>query len=325
MGWLLAACSDGSSNCDCYGGEVCFEDVTCVPKCSESSECQTGLSCLPYKQSTICQCDPTTCAEREDCVSPLSPCRAVSCSARVACEEPDQICDIFAHRCLPINGDCSEVEVCPTLSAEASSVAVVACDPSTKLCRAQANGIQSRLVSSRSKIAVTRPKAGALIGPDELLRFEWDPPGRTTIVQVTTTVPATAAELRRFAVWGAALPRGAVAGISWGDGRPIENGQWLEQTPAPPADGVYFAWVQQVEGESLLASSDFVPFAVGTEAVWKRAGNHCDEPGFPGDCASPARPQACAAGTCRVICASDLDCAPRGCLPPEDGVRFCGL
>jgi hypothetical protein len=322
----LAACgSDAAPGCDCYGEGVCYEDSTCVKTCTESSECDTGLSCVPYKQNSVCQCDVAACAEREDCISPLSPCRAVSCSKRVPCQDPAHVCDTFANRCLPVNGDCSEREVCPTLNPNARAGTIIECEPSTKLCSAKVKGIWPAFVSAPSKIAITLPEAGALISPDDLPRFEWDPPGRTSIVQVLTAVPTSAAEVLRFAVWGAALPRGAAAGVAWADGRPIANGQWYQQTAAAPAEGIYFVWVQQVDGESLLASSDFVPFAVGAQDPWKRPGNHCSVAGFPGDCTSLARPQACVRGTCRLICASDLDCAPRGCSPPEDGVRFCGL
>jgi hypothetical protein len=329
--WLVAGCGGGAGvPCGgCEPGYVCFEDFTtgaCVPDCSsDAGVCLTGLSCQPYDGSSVCQCNLATCGPRQDCLDPLNGCQTVDCSARVQCLTAGDICDVNANRCLPSNGSCASGTPCLTLVGPPSSETVIACDPSSLTCRASTVPIDVEFVSAPAQVPVASPTPGTLFSAPSLPSFTWDGGGAAAIVQVLTGVPSSSSDVANLVIWGAAISAGGAQTLSWGDGRPVQSGTWLSQSPSPPGDGIYFLWVQTVFEGTLLATSRLIPFGVGDYPPWKQPGNACAVSGFPGDCASPARPQACFNGMCMQLCASDLDCAPFSCLPPQQGVRFCGL
>lgn len=284
--------------------------------------CRRGHHCLGFSCDE--QCDPALCGAHEDCVSATGTCRYVECSERVACG-PGFICESRSRRCFPANGDCRSSLVCPDFGGEQlNSVATVSC-MANGLCAVRPKTGPPPFFDVTEEISVITPTRGARLTATTQPEFRWRAfPNAASLLLVASQWPVDSATLANSAVWGAAVAPGTDS-VNWQAGKPVEQGRWIDAAPVPLTTGSYFFVVQAVINGSLEAGSSVIPFVVGEATPWKQSGDACTLPGLPGDCGNPSSILSCFDGSCRKVCASDVECeSTHSCGEPTvSGYRLC--
>jgi hypothetical protein len=284
--------------------------------------CRPGHRCLGFACDE--RCDPALCRSHEDCTSATGTCRFVECSERVACA-PGFICESRSNRCFPANGDCRSGNVCPQFGGDLlNAVATVSC-MADGLCAVTPKAGPPPFFNVAEQIAVSIPTRGTRLSAPAQPEFEWRSfPGSASLLIVTNRWPVDGSILASAAIWGAAVASGTDH-VGWSAGKPIERGRWLDAAPQALTAGSYFFVVQAVINGSLEAASPVVPFVVGENTPWKQPGDGCLQSGLPGDCENPSQILSCIDGSCRKVCASDVECGDMGpCGEPTGfGYRLC--
>lgn len=306
-------------------GMVCnTEENGCLPACELDADCEQPDVCSKVDGETACctPCDSTQCALGSECDSACGQCRPVECGTRVSCTSPSDFCDFGEWRCLPENGSCSELP-CPTFAVDSLAAVQVGCDGA--VCRATNKPPELSFIDSEASASLTTPAPGQeyLLGDDPV--FEWSPIAGAIFVLVLNRIPATRQEFLASVVWASALPEGAASRVAWSNGHVVVNGEWGAHPTEAPAGGSYYAFLEVVREDVLIAKSPVVLFVVGEVITYPQPGIHCAGERFAGACHNPGRPLACVNSVCRLVCASHEDCATSRCEPPQDGVRLCAL
>jgi hypothetical protein len=297
-----------------------------------------GLAATLGAALTLTGCEdrsePPSCQTSAECAAPTGAraecrdrrCVSVSqCGVELPCADPSYLCDAIADACYPPNGACTTAASCPNLRAEEGGA--VTCDAG--FCRLGSPHLR-RLpgLAADAEVSVSSPLAGEQLASSEALVVRWSVAAGEdgALVFVLDQQPTTRASIAEHAIWGAAVPPGGTQSVSFAQGHSVSGTAWGAPVPLPDGEPLY-VMVLVVRLDRLVAASAPVPFSIG--AAWRAPGDPCDAaPGpvvVPGDCYSPATLMACVEGSCAVMCASHLDCAPFGlrCGALVDGVRAC--
>src|ERR1041384_7440916 len=154
---------------DCNLGYNCYRN-DCVMRCDNGLCPIFERSCIPYDNILICDeyCTQADCSTREECIG--FSCREVDCGFYVPCQNADEICDPWTHRCLPHTGDCA-IHGCPEF-IPIQQIASITCKEPEQLCRAEIRPIRVDDLSS-SDIPIVSPEPGQLISTVQALTFRW--------------------------------------------------------------------------------------------------------------------------------------------------------
>jgi len=283
-----------------------------------------GHACVDRAGARVCdpRCDASLCPARQDCTAgsgnPGS-CIAVECGPHVPCANATDFCD--AGKCFPLNGACASVNDCPLLDGRAVRAGVLRCDGVCRLSPPLAQRVPG--LDLGPALEVTAPTPGQIVADPASVEVRWGGSTHPTILLVLDGVPAAESELAQAAIWGLAVPEGAPHVARLGDGVAIVNGTWANASAVFPQGIPLYLLVQVLHLGKLEQASGLVPFAFGS--AWKDTGSACaPTDAVPGPCENPEKLQACVAGQCRLLCASDRDCPGGGaCLPPLSGLRLC--
>ena len=325
---FLLACSSPGFDCDAcvQSGQVCsYEKEACLPACVSDADCGGGKTCTLVADKLAC-CEPcrqSQCPTGMECSSACGACQPVECGRYVQCAAADEFCDLDNARCLPENGSCLKVP-CPSYTAASLSVADVSCSDAG-ICRTERAQPVLSYLHAESMVSLTVPTPGQEYVLGEAPSFSWTPQADAVLLQLFRSIPVTQEEFLRSVVWGATVEPGGTPEVSWADGYVVEAGVWGDHPARPPERGAYYALLQVLRRDVLVAQSPLILFVVGEVITYPQPGNPCTGEPFSGSCDNPGRPLACVARVCRAVCASDEDCLPSRCEFPVGGLRYCAL
>jgi hypothetical protein len=328
------ACDAGSPAEDGYAEDVGYP-------CQDDQECQAGHPCefADTESSGAGEFELGTCSlfcfdelctgEKEECstvAQPYGECIYVTCGRTVACPV-GEYCDVSLHRCHGLDGSCSSNADCPNFGG----VVDVECDTEEGLCAVNNSGNSSLPGNDlEPDIEIMEPDEGELVASVDELEFRWtsDEAKGPFFVYVFDGRPSSVFEVSEYAIWGAATAATATS-VSWSEGKAIEAGEWSGGPGVVPEGEALHVIVIGYEKGTAVSTSDLRAFFVGSGG-WAVAGESCSDlegVSVPGDCVNPSQALGCVNGTCRTMCASDLDCYLSGlsCGSPDSqtGLRHC--
>jgi hypothetical protein len=252
-------------------------------------------------------CETSSCPARQECQGSagglLGSCRMVDCGITVPCIDGG-VCDAFVNRCYPFNGSCTIDANCPLYDKTVASYFQVGCvDLSCHIGRRQPEIVDLQGVP---KIQILAPDPGTAFATESTAAFRWPVAATSVIALILSQPPVQNLDLKRYAIWGAALPPGAPGEVRIGDGQAVENGTWQQRSVSLPTNVPLYFVLQVVRPGELLAVSPTIPFVIGADLSSQHVGDACDSSNM--FCSSLTEPLACFHSTCRALCASHRDC-----------------
>lgn len=247
-----------------------------------------------------------------------------------ACAEDQPLfCDYPKRRCVALDTDCTTDFDCPSFDERLKHRGSLHCEAGR--CRYTANDpdLQASrhvgIAQSAETLSVQRPASGERIHPDDLsgFTFQFEVPAQVVVASILTREIKNLDDGAKAAIWAAYLEAGqALDGVTVEEGGAMHEGVWSPSAPDWPMDAQLYLYVLAYDQGQLVAQSELVPFTIGLPRP--TPGSTCDHEGdFCGETAL-----LCAAGSCRVPCASDDDCEVGSCdRPGRYGVlpRLCSL
>jgi hypothetical protein len=312
---LVISCGGSSTKKQLYDGAsgrfpppICHSDSDCLSfgrhcELSDAGDAGEG-KCTDVCDNAICRLE-----YRAHYACDHGSCAYTVCSADISCADGER-CDPVGPQCVAANGQCSALTDCPTYDKSILAIADRWCDPSFGYCRLSPKkptpAAADLWPSGVGSISVTQPQPGQGFPTAEDAQFVWQQTDQPVLLFALTSLPRDRSQISLFSIWGAAILPVDPTSVKWTDGVNVTDGQWGGVPAVPPPDPLYLLIVA-VEGGQVRATSDFVPFRIGSS--WPQPGADCaDESAIPGSCENPSVPMSCLDGTCRRLCLSNYDC-----------------
>lgn len=345
---LMSACpffnNKCKKSCDCCDSsmEICrVKTCQSLTSCNDSEDCQPGVKCILYDiakeldegdnklaptsmgthPNMVCDpgCSPKTCPGGFRCL--LGKCQPPECDFSVPCKDPLKLCDPWVKECYQFNGSCKVLSECPQFDSKIYQEYELSCKDG--FCRIGFNTLVIPDLEMKKTIPIVAPTVGASFQNEKEIKFLWEKQENSTIALVLKSIPASLAELKQTAIWGASMPPGFVGELRWDQGQAITDGVWSPGSIGAPQNTILYFLVQAVTPGELIAVSHLISFIVNPSKVGKvgRAVNDsCDT-----SCEGLSQPLVCYKNTCRALCASDRDCVPLSltCSDRIENMRIC--
>ncbi len=307
----------------CGSGGLSNAPVDASAECFTDSDCFAAQHCV----EGLCICDPTTC-NGHCSTTDVGQCLASGCTLDAGinrCGQPGfDMCDPVANQCYPSIGSCKTDSDCPTFGGAAASWGVASCGPDG-FCHMASPPPSTLADLDTASLSVGGIPAGDWFQDQAAIRFTWAARGGPVVVSVSESAVQTSMDLAN-PFW-AAFVGSSVTSAVWATGATWADNQWVTPPANAPHDTPLYAVVAAYDGAQLAAASDILRFRVGSP--WPGVGAGCTASSGLSGCDSPVSPLVCEQATCRLLCASNVDCAhqpgQRCELPDPSGIRVCAL
>ncbi len=267
-------------------------------------------------------CWPGSCPAGEDCIG--GKCIQVECSAQVTCTEAGELCDTFARKCYPSNGECKEADACPRFGLGEQHAAAVSCDKGfCRVAPAPPTWIPG-LRWPNNELQLLAPAHGAVLTKDADLAVEWVATDASVFAYLLSERPTSSNAIADLAIWAGSVGKGGTPKLRFEDGVAVDTGRWRTRTAPLPTNTPLYLLLQAVSKGAVVGASKPVQLRVGDP--WPANGDACAiSPTTAAPCASPLEQLGCHKARCRRLCLSHADCAGVGhtCGALDGDFRLC--